>query len=325
MLYHSGLVAPRDEPLGELKLQAVQADDYTLLMVGSSRFYRHFDSDLIEAELQTKGHDFSVYNMGVPGLWPPRQDKFQERVEKLATPKILLVELNVPKSLFGNLRSGSVLRSLSLGNALEAFSISRETTPDTKITLKLGSSYIAALLYKYSGVGLFRFAIQSERDDIDRAAAELANAKNGFLSLDRQHAMQLGSASKPTPAKESELLKLRIDDLNKYSVRQTSLSTTLLSKCESAIEQAQSRNCRLIYVLSPRLGGSQLAAVYPVFRKLPDKCKIDLSDPVEYPEFYSEAFSFDKGHLNEAGSQLMSTALVKKLDDLLKPGGKSQN
>ena len=97
ILYHCGLVTPRDEPLAELKLQAVQDNDYSMLMVGSSRFYRHLDPELIEDKLGAAGHDFSVYNMGVPGLWPPRQDKFLERVEEVTTPKILLVEINMPK------------------------------------------------------------------------------------------------------------------------------------------------------------------------------------------------------------------------------------
>ena len=318
ILYHSGFVTPRDEPLAELKLEAIQAGEYSLLMVGSSRFYRHLDSELIEDGLQAKGYDFSVYNLGIPGLWPPRQDKFLTRVEEVSTPKVLLVELSMPRSLFGNLRSGSVIRSVDLAVALNALSISSETASDTKTSLRFGSSYLAALLYKYSGIGLFRFSLSGQADMIERAKTQLSHSENGYLSLDREEILGRGAANQRMPATQSELRKLQDDNTRKYNDNPSKLSPTLMAKCQASIDRAASQGCRLIFVLSPRVGKSQLAAIYPVFRELPSNHKVDLSDPVEYPEFYSANYSFDRGHLNEAGAQLMSAALAEKLDQLLK-------
>ena len=324
ILYHCGLVTPRDEALSELKLQAVEESNYSLLMIGSSRFYRQLDSVLIEDRLRASGHELSVFNLGVPGLWSPRLDTFLDRVENATSSKVLLVELNGPKSLFGNLRSGSVIRSIDLFDALEVLSISREMNSDTRSSLKLNVSYLAALLYKYSGIGLFRFALGDSAEAVNDAKRRLSYADNGYLSLDQELAMKLGNRARQA-SNTSQLDQRRQENIEKYTNPQDGLSTTLLAKCETAIDRAQSHGCQLVYVLPPRIGESDLSMIYGVFRELPASNKIDLSDPTKYPEFYSPQYSFDIGHLNEAGAQIMSAALVEKLDTILEPVVQSRN
>ena len=222
------------------------------------------------------------------------------------------------------MRSGSVIRSVDLPAASEAILISKETASDTRTFLEFGGSYFAALLYKYSGIGLFRYALGNKADDIELAKNRFRHSEHGYLSLDREQKIGLGSTSERKPVKQQELDKRRIENLEKYNADQSRLSPTLLAKCRAAIKRADLQGCRLIYVLTPRMGKSDLAAVYPVFDKLPVAHKIDLSSPNEYPEFYSLRYSFDKGHLNEDGSQLMSIALAEKLDQLLTPTAESQ-
>lgn len=317
VLCHSGLSQSRDIALSDAKLEQSMGQKSELLLVGSSRVYRHFDCEIIQAELD---EEFSVYNLGVQGMWPPREDRFLDRVLNDCVPKVVIVELNPPQSLRGNVRSSATLRSLSPSSAASAINTFCETSKSQTENLTFAASFAAALAYKYLGFGLFRTEfLPYEPDAIASAVKKIEASDAGFLSLDKELTFDpnLEARRNVSPKKLEKRQQVNIE---KYSGGFKELSSTLLAKCEEFIKQAKNRNCRLVFFLSPRMGASQLRAVYPVFEHLDEANRIDMSDPRKYPEFYDVDHSFDDGHLNEKGAAVFSRAFAIELKQLLNSG-----
>lgn len=309
----SGLSQPRDTALGDLKLKRAVDAKSDLLIVGSSRIYRHLNSELIESELDEQ---LSVYNLGIPGMWPPRQSVYLDRVLEQTSPRVLVVELNPPKSLAGNIRSSATQRSLNLRTVRDSIFTRLESMGSTKDKNRLLASFGAATIYRCLGIGLFRAQFCQHDGQESQDALRFANASTGgFLSLDLQEKM--GAKKIPKHGQLGSILKKRkAEDLEKYETN-FSASSTMLARCREWIGHADDKDCRLIFVLSPRLGKSDLQVVYPVFQQLPKTNKIDMSNPQEFPEFFEPRYSFDKGHLNAAGAQIFSKVFSAKLGELL--------
>lgn len=314
ILCHGGFNTPRDTALSDAKLDFAIAEKCDLLLVGSSRVYRHFDSMLLQSELSNK---YSVFNLGVPGQWPPREHAFLKRVLSDASPSILIVELNTPHSLAGNIRSAAVLRSLSPRSSVNAIMTELETSASFSEKVKYITSYAAAMLYKYMGFGLMRIEFfQYSSKDQAIASRDVEASEAGFLSLDREveinPSLKMGSGI--LPKNQQQRSKVNVD---KYSLRISEGPSTLLATCNSFIVRAKETNCILIFVLSPRMGRRDVDIVHPVFERLPDSNKIDMSDPRKYPEFYDTQYSFDDGHMNQQGAQLFTRAFAAELKELL--------
>lgn len=317
VLCHSGLSQSRDIALSDAKLEQAMGQKSELLLVGSSRVYRHFDCEIIQAELD---EEFSVYNLGVQGMWPPREDRFLDRVLNDCVPKVVIVELNPPQSLRGNIRSSATLRSLSLSSAADAINTFCETSKTQTENVTFAASFAAALAYKYLGFGLFRTEFLPYEPDVIASAKQKVEASDaGFLSLDNELIFD-PNLEKRRNASPEQLEKRRQANIEKYSGGFEEVSSTLLVKCEEFIARAKAKNCKLVFFLSPRMGASQLRVVYPVFEKLNEANRIDMSNPRRFPEFYDVDHSFDDGHMNEKGAAVFSKAFAVELKRLLNSG-----
>ncbi len=83
----------------------------------------------------------------------------------------------------------------------------------------------------------------------------------------------------------------------------------LLSELNKLIGTSKQRGIHLIFLILPRYGSKGL---YQLADQIPSAHIIDLSSSVKYPEFYELEYSFDVGHLNDKGAQLLTKKLVEE-------------
>jgi len=223
-----------------------------------------------------------------------QRTEFLDRVLENA-PAIVVVELNSPHNLKGNIRAPATLRSLSLSSTSDAIKVFTETSGDVFAGMNFTASYAAAMLYKYLGIGLLRNEFFDFESKLKlKANRDIAASDSGFLSLDRELEFNADQSHRGMVSAVVLAQRQKVN-LEKYVAKLGTVSATLLAKCDHLIAEAKKQDCKLVFVLSPRLGASQLKMVYPVFEQIGVGSKIDMSDPRKYPEFYDAEFSFDAG------------------------------
>lgn len=90
-----------------------------------------------------------------------------------------------------------------------------------------------------------------------------------------------------------------------------------LSHLETLILKSKERGIHLIYILPPRLTLDDYKEVYPVFNYIPDRHKIGPPKYEALKEIYMTEYSFDIGHLNEAGALKYTNYLAKRINEIL--------
>ena len=91
-----------------------------------------------------------------------------------------------------------------------------------------------------------------------------------------------------------------------------------MDKIKELIARAEQAGVYVIFLLTPRHSDESYRAAVPIYRDLPAKNRIELSDSYHYPEFYMAKYSFDYVHLNEAGAEIFSKELAIKFNKLLR-------
>lgn len=94
------------------------------------------------------------------------------------------------------------------------------------------------------------------------------------------------------------------------------VSKAYLQQVNYVFEKAKKKNIHLIFFLPPRLG-SVYRNLLPIFQQIPENHRLDMANPFHYPEFYDIAYSFDRGHLNDAGAIVFSQKLATALHPIL--------
>ncbi len=74
---------------------------------------------------------------------------------------------------------------------------------------------------------------------------------------------------------------------------------------------AKSRGVEIIFLLNPiKPEFHEVADIVALFYSLPASNRIDLANPINYPEFYQLENRWDEGHLNDAGAKIYTRKLA---------------
>ncbi|MCB0168831.1 MAG: hypothetical protein KDI79_31680, partial [Anaerolineae bacterium] len=173
------------------------------------------------------------------------------------------------------------------------------------------------------GTDIINFWILDDEADLPR---HLGKKLDGFYTLDEEIAEYPQEKyfrrynyvrDNPTILTEQERLSRQFLE----TIDETSpVNPVLLNHFQALIADSEAQGVHLILLLYPRLE-DEYKALLPVYYHLPAQNKIEMTHPDEYPEFYSMAYTFDRGHMNREGARLFTEALAQNFNQLMSAAG----
>ncbi len=85
-----------------------------------------------------------------------------------------------------------------------------------------------------------------------------------------------------------------------------------LQQLKELIKEAEAADLRLIFLVPPLMSISSYKELSPIFRNLPPKNKMNLTNSKKYPELYELKHTWDGNHLDHSGATIFSKLLAKE-------------
>jgi hypothetical protein len=281
--------------------------------MGSSRVYRHIEPSVVDSIT-----GMACLNMGVPSTFNPEAYYITERLlqELPASSPIKHIVLEMqPVTPIGFVNVLTVRNSYWMNWEYIAFAFRHYTSKSYLKSVPYVSLYATSYAHKYFSLEKYVVAKNFKEEITPRW---LGMNQDGFYSLDDDslydksllvRRKELLADTMPLQDRVQKTLKpISESDQRKF------FSQPQVDKIMELARLAHSKGVQLTLLIMPKLKEyREIQSIKPHLSALPI---IDMSDPNKYPEFYQLQYSFDIGHLNEAGARLFSLALAEELKKL---------
>jgi hypothetical protein len=302
-------------------------EQYNTYFFGSSRMYRHIAP--IEFD-QIVMYPVKSFNLGYGTIFVPESYYLVENFIKRIGPAeqgFIFIELQVINQLPArNLHTTKVKYFLTTREYLFAIKATLQNsilTGSEKQEILI--NYTITYLERLTGIGLLYDLFKTVTNELINPTTPggYAVGNCGYLSLEEELLITDANTLRTRNEKfleDTSVLELRKkQSMNLYHKNQPSNYNHIhLQRIEKLVKVAEEKGYDLIFVLPPRLGPDQYRELLPLFREIDDQHKIDLGDPERFPEFYLVENSFDIGHLNQSGAQILTRKLAEAFNELLK-------
>jgi len=284
--------------------------EYNSLFFGSSRIYRHIDSEYFDSLNVEK--NITSYNLGTPATFNPElyylYELFLDKYERGEIADVLSYAIIELQTLNILTYENAVTKRGSYWNTFEnyLYSIKYISTYNRpiKLKIKLIISYTVSYL---TGISKYYMKLANESDN-------LLIMNQGFLSLEREVKLigrntlsQRNLDFKENPEKLIIRLKnVTTESLNEY--KNGIVISPLAKKVNHLIQRSNKMGIQLFFIIPPRQGKDTYIDLLPLEKLFPNNI-INLADISSYPELYEMQNSFDVGHLNDNGTKFFTKYL----------------
>ncbi len=276
---------------------------YNTYFIGSSRFYRHIVPHVFDSLNVGKTLSF---NLGYSATKPPETYYFLDHFLDIEQPntKYIFVELGVIQNL--ETINRSTLRSTYYMKIKSWWLAAQCTWNNDKpgYTRNYSISYLNQLT-KASIVRPALTFTPKEHTDI------LGKQKDGYYSLEAEMAFLGGNNEFSQRLKsfrsDTNILSKSVSRFNQeYQDLSGYVCQANLDRIYQLDRKAASKGIQIFWVKTPRSPG-----ILALYNALDLKHKVDLGNPMLYPELYDAEESFDIGHLSKFGAVKFSHLLVE--------------
>jgi len=299
-------------------------EEYNTLFLGGSLVYRHIDPYLIDSLMGDQGIEMNSYNMGVDGNGYLKQRWTFEEIIDNASPDLKYMFVSLSSSamfLRLNMHTKKFVTWWRFKDLTHAIKVTWDLPITFKRKLKFSYFYLVTLIENRLNFGHLTEAVQFHVKKTGYDESYLGVRKDGFYPYDYQEGRQLMSQ-----AWEDTLLKMSrvaymTDSIKRDAMRETNirefrdfdpnslLMEIMLDTYSDMIETCAEKGIKLVVLMPPRTREPYTYFI-PIYNALPDANKINLANPLEYPEFYKKENSYNFHHLDFHGAQLYTTALA---------------
>jgi len=294
----------------------IKSHHVNTLFLGTSKTFRQINPEQFDA---TYTNSKSI-NLGVNNLYPFRSLDFENFIaSQCDSIKYVLYEVRDVGILGKNYKSINNIVSISGYRYLQLIRINLDKQASIKSKVKEFISLSKLFLYKSFGVGMSRLWM-SDSDKKYFKYGKIPN--NGFLSLQKQLKIEQkhGYYDGVQKDRDKYLKWKEANDIYDFFLRKDSITEkretkSVLAELNLVHLRTSFKNAEIIFVIPPRTLPEFYNDVYiqmEYYKENGYQC-FDFSNPIEYPKLYTDSSTFDIGHLNDFGSVLYTSYLVKAL------------
>jgi len=297
-------------------------EGYNTVFVGSSKTFRGINPEAFDQYVNKRSDEkVKSFNFGLGGATSGQIYGLSKHIIESYNEdvKYLFVEL---RSIETSTRKKAFVKNLhtkratiwvndfaSLKYALKSFWGAKHLALTLKEKFVFSGYFVVKYLDNRLNVGIVQDMIERRRAEPD-FAKELG--QNGFVALNDESENPLlkrRSKFKKDGAKvvrESELHSKKTFGKNTINGFEDMVNRPYVSELNELVAYGMEHNVKVIVVALPLLKPSDYRNVFPVFKSLPDSCKIDLCNSLSNKELYMVDHCWDESHRNEKGAELMS-------------------
>jgi len=303
----------------------MHADEFNALAIGSSMVYRQVDPAVVDSAVAAlTGDTLHTFNFGVNWLGSSELFYILEALDRDLHFDVIFMELQKIKLVD---EANYFTTRVMYWYSWDRYRFTVRAVMGSTLPGYWRAAAVAAHTVNYLGY-LLNLGYLTEafhyRDvlDRDRPAPRAVGAHgNGFVSLEDQQRLTAGDDTVTEPERHRRFLRdttvvtARARAARKAGAAKASVAgrynAAYAAKLNALIDAYARRGTRLVCFIPPRLDRNHYAELYALFGRLPERNRIDLSDPRRYPAFYLAGYSYDATHMNAAGATLYSLALAR--------------
>lgn len=289
-----------------------QGRAYDRVFFGSSRIFRHVSPHVLDSALADGGRSF---NSGFAATYTPEAELACAHFLRTAehVPDFVFVELNMFKLYSdSNIASCRDWYMMGPGVWMDHMAYILGTSGSVGHKWKL-AKWASLACFKSMALPGFVDQWSNRKVQSDRALV-FGERNDGFVPLEFEEEKAVAGMAERRRLLWSDttiLHKRMLENLAVYDhPERAAPHSAQLRIMRDLAALGRSKGTKVVFILPPFTKAPELLAV---FNQLPENARIDLCDPRKYPELYTTRYAFDKGHLNSAGSYLLSVALAREL------------
>lgn len=285
--------------------------------IGSSVTYRQTMPSVFDSLANHPKH--ATFNLAADGAMPPQTFYvFDHLIEQDTSIDYIFFELNsyddLNDRMFHSTRSKYYYQTEHLLSSWKYLTYSSLKIPH-KIWMSL--KYTATYFEKLFKIGMRQDYLKYTTNSNVVNMTIVGEEKDGFAPF-------------PNTVTRNERMKARLPD---YIEKQRKNFTTVYQNMENLnsfkynkelsnriihqIQKANKKNIKIIYILNPVANAFDNATeIVALLYSLPPTNRIDLANPLKYPEFYQIENRWDEGHLNASGAKIFSEKLGIAFNEL---------
>jgi hypothetical protein len=285
------------------------------IFIGSSRVYRQINPQLFDSLTQATTKS---YNLGAPATFCPQTYYLLENIlnDTLLNIKYCFIELSGIDEISDYLLHQERSNYWVTPNYLTFIysSLLDNSSYPLKKKWKIFSTYTTSFIENVFHLGHFKEQLLNKNYYNHSYTGEY-----GFYPLEKEFKETQDSIVKNiyrnrhlSLLKDTSQLIKRKQLVSNYIRKKdaSNCSLTHLKKIKQLIEECNEKGVKLYFMLLPR---NTIQTSYSLYFNIPEENTINLANPKEFPEFYLVENSFDIGHLNIKGANLLTKELAKSL------------
>ena len=293
---------------------------YNTFFIGTSRVSNGIDPAIFDAEY---GRNTKTFNLAAPGSSGLENIKLTKYLIDDKTLEIDNIFIEIPLL---QLHVGENLASLRgrYYYDFEMYIFSMRNIFQQEMTLKnkfdRWREHTSLLLQNTFSLGIFDDALQRMIYGVKRKGKKY-KSKRGYspLYVNTQNKAELARREKFL--NDKTILQKRRRGANKvFKKTKHPKDEFAIEVLEDLIDIAAKQDINLYFVLYPKAAESVYKKAMQVNSQKINKHMINLANPKKYDHFYKEKYSFDRAHLNDKGSKLLTKACARAFKKIREEG-----
>ncbi|MEX1026287.1 MAG: hypothetical protein WD226_14535 [Planctomycetota bacterium] len=294
------------------------ADEYSVVLIGSSRVNHSLIPAIIEERLAARGHVHRVFNYGIGGMRSFEADEVFDKVLDLDMPELAVVVMEwpdwdgIPYGDEGAATERSVEWHTARRTLAVLVSLARADMP-WPAAVRHALQHLRLALSRSVNFGAGSSWLQRRLGTVDFGDLPEVVLRDGFAATGEMRARSPEVEARRVAKTEQLLARKHFLDLgNALPVDLARYNRAALARQAAA---AEARGVLLVWAVMP--GEAYTPQAWRLAEESAELPLLLFNSPTRYPELYRSDTRWDPDHLNSKGARLFSTLFGDALAALL--------
>lgn len=298
------------------------AGRYSVVFLGSSRFYNTIKPAVLDEAMRESGCNETSFNFGVPGLFGVERDYVLEKIlagEKrprwILTEDVLATIDFDRRANFLSDRYRYVYQLKYFGNALADITTFLESD---RVMLARIAKLLYGYAYEYSGVGkLSRTLLPNTAEPPENLYAPGFLEQAGYFAIDRETSPWFAERRQIFLNRHGEWPVLAAQHASATTHPKTAARAAYLAERLNTI-RAAGIGAGMLFLPEEEPPATSRALSAELGELVPGLATINYNNIKKYPAFFDEALYFDNYHMIDRGAEMVSRQIGSDLCKIMK-------